>query len=346
MTGTQGNMLRKTKHLITPALSIFLAFLASAAIMYLTGKDPVMIYQKMSRAVFGTQYGLGQLLFRLTTLTLVGLAVAIPYRLRLFNIGGEGQLLMGAFAAALTGAYIPDFMPAPLAQFICILAAMSAGGSWALIAGGMKIRFGINEVISTIMLNFIAQGITGYLLTYHFAIPSTVHTAPIVPGASIPSLASLTGMFAGSPANATILLSLGTAVFCQLLLFHSRYGYEMRAAGLQKDAAEYAGIGTTWHILAAMAAGGAFAGLGAANIVLGYKHYYELGMTDGTGFSGIAVALLAGTGPAWVVVSALFFAVLDYGGLTVNAYVPKDIFMIIQALTIFLVIGFNAAKRK
>ncbi|NTW10231.1 MAG: ABC transporter permease, partial [Chlorobiaceae bacterium] len=197
-------MLQKTKQLITPALSILLAFLASAAIISLTGRDPLMIFQKMSMAIFGSQYGLGQVIFRLGTLTLVGLAVAVPYRLRLFNIGGEGQLQMGAFAAAMAGSFIPEFYPGPAASFLCILAAMAAGGCWALFAGALKIRFGINEVISTIMLNFIAQGITGYLLTYHFALPSTVHTPSVVPGAFIPPLESFSGLFAGSPANASI----------------------------------------------------------------------------------------------------------------------------------------------
>lgn len=299
----------------------------------------------MSRAIFTSQYGYGQLIFRLTTLILVGLAVAVPFRLRLFNIGGEGQLQMGAFAAAITGAYLPGYFPGPADVLLCILAAMVAGACWAMIAGALKIRFGINEVISTIMLNFIAQGLTGYLLTYHFAIPSTVHTSQVVPGAFIPQLDSFTGFFLNSPANATIFLSAGAAIFFHLLLFRSRYGFEMRATGLQSEASDYAGIDTSRHILVAMAAGGAAAGLGAANIVLGYKHYYEAGMTDGAGFAGIAAALLAGAHPLWVLVSALFFAMLEYGGLSVNAYVPKDIFMILQALTIFLIISFNSAKK-
>ena len=338
-------MLQNTKRFMTPFASVLLAFLASAAIITLGGRDPLMIFSKMGRAVFDSHYGLGQVIFRLGTLTLVGLAVAIPYRLRLFNIGGEGQLQMGAFAAALTGAFLPEFLPWPTASLICTLAGMTAGASWALLAGALKIRFGVNEVISTIMLNFIAQGITGYLLTYHFAIPSTVHTSPVSAGSVIPSLASLTGLFTSSPANASIVLSLGAAIFFHFLIFHSRSGCDMRAAGLQAEASEYAGIDTSRHILSALAAGGAAAGLGAANIVLGYKQYYEAGMTDGAGFAGIAVALLAGAHPLWVLASAMFFAILEYGGLSVNAYVPKDIFMIIQALTIFLVIGFNAARK-
>ena len=336
------------KHLrfLIPILSVITAIALSSLIIFFTGRDPVMIFLKMFRSTFGTPYGIGQLIFRMTTLVLVGLAVAIPFQVRLFNIGAEGQLLAGAFAAALTGSILPASLPPFAAISLSLLSAMAAGAGWALLAGILKVQFGVNEVISTIMLNFIAQGITGYLLTWHFVIPSTVHTAPIIPGAIIPTYDSLTGWFTSSPANLSTLLAAGAVLLCWILLFQSRFGYEMRASGLQPDAARYGGIHADMHILAAMGIGGAAAGLGAANIVLGYKHYYEAGMTSGIGFTGIAVALLAGAHPLWILLSALFFGFLEYGGLTVNAWIPKDIFMVIEALTILLVITFNALGKR
>ncbi|NTV06625.1 MAG: ABC transporter permease [Chlorobiaceae bacterium] len=339
-------MSRKNARLLIPIISILTAFAVSSLIMFMAGRDPVMIFQKMFRATFGSPYGNGQVVFRMTTLVLVGLAVAIPFQVRLFNIGAEGQLQMGAFAAAMTGAMLPASLPPLAAIPICIISAMAAGACWALLAGVLKVRFGVNEVITTIMLNFIAQGITGYLLTWHFAIPSTVHTAPITDAANIPAFDAITGWFAKSPANLSALLAAAAALLFQVLLFQSRYGYEMRAAGLQPEAARYGGIKAGMHTLTAMGIGGAAAGLGAANIVLGYKHYYESGMTGGIGFTGIAVALLAGAHPLWILLSAFFFGVLEYGGLTVNAYIPKDIFMIIEALTILLVIVFSALGRR
>jgi general nucleoside transport system permease protein len=339
-------MSRKSIRLFIPILSILSALVVSTLIIFMAGRDPVMIFQKMFQATFGSPYGTGQVVFRMTTLVLVALAVAIPFQVRLFNIGAEGQLQMGAFAAAMTGAMLPACMPSSAAIPLCIMSAMAAGACWALVAGTLKVRFGVNEVIATIMLNFIAQGITGYLLTWHFAIPSTVHTPPINPAAFIPSFDSLTGLFANSPANLSTLLAAGAALLFQIILFQSRFGYEMRAAGLQPEAARYAGINAGMHTLTAMGTGGAAAGLGAANIVLGYKHYYEAGMTGGIGFTGIAVALLAGAHPLWILLSALFFGVLEYGGLTVNAYIPKDIFMIIEALTILLVIAFSALGKR
>jgi len=339
-------MNRKQLRFFIPILSLISALAVSSLIIILIGHNPLIIFHKMFRAALATPYGAGQLLFKTTTLILMGLAVALPFHVRLFNIGAEGQLLTGAFATALTGAMLPATLPPVVAISLCTLAGMAAGAGWALVAGALKTQFGVNEVIGTIMLNFIAQGVTGYFLTYHVAVPSTVHTPQIIEAAHIPTIAKLTGWFANSPANLSSVLAVGAALLLWVILFRSRFGYEMRAAGLQPDAANYGGINATKHTLAAMSIGGALAGLGAANIVLGYRHYYEGGMTGGIGFTGIAVALLAGTHPLWIMLAALFFSFLDYGGLTVNAMIPKDIFMIIQALTILLVISFTALGKR
>jgi len=339
-------MNRKTAQFLIAILSILSALIVSTLIIFIAGRDPIMIFQKMFNATLGSSYGTGQVVFRMTTLVFAGLAVALPFQVKLFNIGAEGQLQMGAFAAAITGALLPASLPSLSAISICIFSAMGAGACWALLAALLKVRFGVNEVIATIMLNFIAQGITGYLLTYHFAIPSTVHTPPVIDAAIIPSFHSITGMFPKSPANLSTLLAPFVALLFWFMLYKSRFGYELRATGLQPEAARYGGINAGMHRLTAMSIGGAAAGLGAANILLGYKHYYEAGMSSGIGFTGIAVALLAGAHPLWIFFSALFFSILEYGGLTVNAYIPKDIFMMIEAITILLVISFNALGKR
>ncbi len=338
-------MEKKSSAIVTPLLSILSALLFSAFIIALTGRDPVMIFGKMTAATFASPYGSGQVIFRMTTLILAGLAVALPFQARLFNVGGEGQLQMGAFAAAVTGAMLSPDLPAPLSVPLTLFAAMAAGALWALLAGVLKMRYAVNEVISTIMLNFIAQAITGYLLTYHFALPSTVRTAPVIASATLPTLSALFGWFKSSPANISILISLGAALLLQVMLYHSRAGYELRASGLQPDAARYGGINQERHTLGAMAGGGALAGLGAANLVLGYRHCYEASMTGGIGFTGIAVALLARARPLRAILAALFFGFLEYGGLSVNAYVPKDIFMIIEAATIIIFIAYGAGAK-
>jgi general nucleoside transport system permease protein len=332
----------KTFRLLVPLLSVTAALLCSTLFIIVAGADPLLIYNKIYKATLGSGYGAGQVIFKATTLIFTGLAVALPFKVRLFNIGGEGQLQVAAFAVAVVAALLPSTFSPLLSISLSMLAGMSAGAFWALLAGVMKVRFGINEVISTIMLNFIAQGLTGYLLTVHFAVPSTEHTAPINISSAIPHLDALTGWFRRSPANLSALAAVVCAVVTSILLFQSRFGYEMRAVGLQPEAAEYAGINKSRHILVVMALSGALAGLGASNMVLGYKLYYESGLTTGAGFSGIAVALLAGAHPLMVMISALFFAFLEYGGLAVNAVIPKDIFMMIEAIIILLLISFSA----
>ncbi len=330
---------------LVPTLSVIFALLAGSLIIAATGSSPVDVYAKMFRSTFTSGYGTGQVIFRATTLLFTGLAVALPFRVRLFNIGAEGQLLMGSFAAAICGMSLPQSTPALVALPAVILSAMAAGSFWALVAGWLKVRYGVNEVISSIMLNFIALGITGYLLTTRFAVPSTVHTPPIAEGCRLPGLDAVTGLYWHSPANLSVLLALGVTAGAAILLYRSRYGFDMIATGLSPEAARHAGIDTDAQTLSAMAMGGAIAGLGAANLVLGYKHWFEAGLTSGAGFMGIAVALLAGANPLWIVCSALLFGWLDYGGLAVNTLVPKDIFMMVQGLTILAVISFPAILR-
>jgi len=338
-------MTPRTFRFFVPVFAVALAVLCSMLIIALSGRDPLLISGKLFRATLASEYGTGQVLFRTTTLVFTGLAVALPFKARLFNIGGEGQLQLAAFAVAVTGALLPVSIPPVMALPLAALAGMTAGGIWGAAAGVLKIRFGVNEVISTIMLNFIAQGVTGYLLNYRFAMPSTEHTAQTGAASMLPSLDHLTGLFAGSPANISLLLAIAAAILAAWYLFRSRAGYELRSVGEQPEAAEYAGIPSGRHIVWIMGAAGAVAGLGALNLVSGYKHYYEAGLTGGFGFSGIAVALLAGAHPLRIVPAAMLFGLLEYGGLAVGAYVPKDIFMIIQALTILIVIGFNGLKK-
>ena len=331
-------MQNRTIKVVVPLLAITVALLISALLIMTTGRDPLMIYQKMLSMTFGSDYGTGQIVFRTTSLILTGLAVAIPFKARLFNIGGEGQVLAGAFTAAFVGIMLPHQTPPLIAISICSTSAMLAGSSVGLLAGWLKVRFGISEVISTIMLNFIVQACVGYLLTWHFAVPSTVHTPEIIQSAQIPTFESALGVWRKSPANFSTLFALAASFLSWIMIFKTTSGYEMRAVGLQPEAAGYAGISANAHIMKAMAIGGAMAGLASANLVLGYKHFYEAGLASGIGFIGIAVALLALAHPLLLVASALLFGFLEYGGLTVNAYVPKDIFMMVQAITILMIL--------
>jgi simple sugar transport system permease protein len=319
-----------------PFAAVALALAAGAAFIAAIGERPLEIYALMAHEAFGTGYGLGQTLFKATPLLYTGLAVALGFRAGLFNIGAEGQLTLGGFAAALTGVALGG-LPAALLLPLCLLAAALAGGLWGGIPGVLKARFGAHEVINTIMLNFIASALVLFFGRFVFQ-NATVRTAEIGAGARLPRLEALAPALHGSPANVSLLLGLLVALGAWALLFRTRAGYELRAVGLSPAAAEYGGIPIGRTQAAALMLSGAVAGLGGVNFVLGYKHYFEQGFPGGAGFLGIAVALLARNDPGGVIVAALFFGALSYGGLVINERVPKELVEVLQALVILFAI--------
>lgn len=319
-----------------PLLAVALSLALGALFILAIGEDPLAVYALMLRESLGTGYGLGQTLFKATPLIFTGLAVALGFRAGLFNIGAEGQLYLGGFAAALTGAALGG-LPALLLLPLALAAAAAAGALWGAIPGVLKARFGAHEVINTIMLNFIAFALVSFLGRGFFQ-HATVRTADVGAGAEIARIDALLPALRGSPVNFSLLLALLVAAAAGVLLFRSRLGYELRAVGLNAPAAEFGGIPVGRTQVVAMALSGAVAGLGGVNFVLGYKHYFELGFSAGAGFLGIAVALLGRNHPLGVVLAALFFGALSYGGLVINQRVPKELVEVLQALVILLAI--------
>ncbi len=329
-----------------PMLAVLAAFLLGGVLIIAIGKNPVEIYGKMFGMTLGTDYGVGQVLFRATPLVLTGLAVALPFKAGLFNIGGEGQAVVGTLMCAAIGAALPSSLSPMLAIPIGLMAAMLGGASWASLIALLKTRFGVSEVITSIMLNFIAYALVGYLITYQFGIEGTMRTVEISRGAFMPRLDALTGLFPRSPVNLSLFLALALAAAVYAVVYKTKYGYELRAVGLNLEAARYAGINTNFHMVASLVAAGALAGLVGANYVMGYKHYYESGGVNGVGFLGIAVAMLVNSHPLWILASALLFGLLDYGGLTINADVSKEIFLVVQAAVILFVIASQKAFKQ
>jgi simple sugar transport system permease protein len=204
------------------------------------------------------------------------------------------------------------------------------------VPGALRARFGAHEVITTIMLNFIVLALLNWIIAAHLHMPETLHTPEIRAGA-VARFADVFAAFHGSAANFTILLLLAAALGVWWFLFRTRSGYELRAVGLQPDAAEYGGVRAPAMWMRAMVISGSIAGLGGINFVLGYKHYYEEGFAGGAGFLGIAVALVGRNHPAGVVLAALFFATLSQGALAVNALVPKQLVEVLQGIIILAV---------
>jgi simple sugar transport system permease protein len=324
---------RLEEALLPPIVAIVIALVIGDLLILSFGQSPGAVYRLLLEGTWGNAYGFGQVLYKTTTLTFTGLAVALALRAGLFNIGAEGQLAAGGFLAAVLGLVLPAGTPGVLAVPLCIIAAALGGGVVGAVPGALKARFGAHEVIVTIMLNFITLALLNWIVAAHLHVPETLHTPDIHAGA----IARLGGAFTGSAANWTLLLGLISAAAVWFYLFRTRRGYELRAVGLQPDAAEYAGVrvGGVW--LRAMAVSGALAGLGGVNFVLGYKHYYEDGFAGGAGFLGIAVALVGRNDPVGVVLAALFFATLSQGGLAINAVVPKQMVEVLQGVVILAV---------
>ena len=322
--------------LLPPVVALLIALVAGDLLILAFGQSPAAVFGLLLEGTWGNAYGFGQVLYKATTLICTGLAVALGLRAGLFNIGAEGQLAAGAFAAALAGLWFPAGTLALLAVPIAIAAALAAGGVAGWVPGVLKSRFGAHEVIVTIMLNFIILALLNWIVATHLRVPETLHTPEIQTGA-IARLSSVIPAFHGSAANFTIVIAIGAAVAMWWYLFRMRAGFDLRATGLQPDAAEYGGVrvGRVW--VRALALSGALAGLGGINFVLGYKHYYEEGSTGGFGFLGIAVALVGRNHPLGVVLAALFFATLSQGGLAINALVPKQFVEVLQGVVILAV---------
>ncbi len=328
--------MRLAQACIAPVLAIALAMVVGDLLILTYGESPGTVYRLLLEGTWGNPYGFGQVLYKTMTLTCTGLAFAYAARAGLFNVGAEGQLAVGGFAAGVAGLVLPVGTPAVLGVLLCMVAAMAAGGAAGAVPGVLRARFGASEVIVTIMLNFVLLALLNYALTTYLAVPETLHSEEMRTG-FVPRLGAVIPAFAGSAANFTLVAALAAAVFAWWKLFRTRSGYELRAVGLQPDAAEYGGIPVTRTYWKALVWSGAFAGLGGINFVLGYKHYYEEGFAGGAGFLGIAVALVGRNHPLGIVASALLFATLSQGGLAVNALVPKQLVDILQAVVILAV---------
>ncbi|MFQ3582609.1 MAG: ABC transporter permease [Chloracidobacterium sp.] len=328
--------------LLFPALAVVFAFLLGGGIVLLMGDSPLAVYELFFSSAFGSLDGIGYTLFYATPLIFTGLAVSVAFKCGLLNIGAEGQLTVGAFAAAWVG-FTLTWLPSPLLVAACILGAMAAGGLWAAVPGFLKARFGSHEVINTIMMNFIAVGLVSYLVQYHYRETGD----PILQTYEIASGAHLARMHKFIPAiPERIPLSLGFLIALlacgavYVFLWKTKWGYELRAVGSSPTAAEYAGINVARNIVLAMVISGALAGLVATGEVLGYRHRYYDGFSPGYGFTGIAVALLGRNHPVGIVLAAILFGALIRSQLFIGIFtehVSKDLTIVLQAIIILCV---------
>ena len=328
--------------LVLPAAAVITALAAGAVIMLATGIDIATIgrsFVALLDGSVGSANAVSETLTAAAPLILAGLGVAIGFRAGLFNIGAEGQLLMGGMASlvigfSLTG--LPLLVHLPLA----LVAGAAAGALWGSLAGWLRASTGAHEVITTIMLNFIALRLVDYLLR-NPPIQKPGRNDPIsksvLDSASLPGLLDWLG--ATYRVNAGILLALLMTVVVAWFMFRSTIGFEFRAAGASPDTARYAGVRIGRTIVAAMAACGALAGLAGATQVLGVLGRASPGFSAGLGFEAIAVALLGRSHPVGVLLAGLLFGALEAGGrqMQVQAGVSIDLITVIQALIVIFV---------
>lgn len=330
------------RNLVYPLLAVLAAFVVGAIIVFVIGDDPVATYRLLIGSALSWPDGIGYTLFYATPLIFTGLAVAVALRCGLLNIGAEGQLYIAAFVTAWVGIELADLSPWILIPLAC-LAAIGSGAVWGAIPGVLKARFGSHEVINTIMMNFIAIAIVSWATQYYYRAPGdpVMQTVPIGEGARISRIGELIPGFPSRiPLNLAFLLALLACAAVAWFLWRTRWGYQLRATGMNPLAAEYGGIRTGRQIILAMALSGGLAGMVAISEVLGYRYRYYDGFSAGYGFTGIAVALLGRNHPIGVLLAALLFGALIRGGLFVDIFtenVTKDLVLVLQALVILFV---------
>jgi len=328
-------MSNRVINILVPIISIIIGLIVGAIVMVVSGYDPVQGYSALWTGIFGDSYSIGNTIRQITPYILAGLAVAFAFRTGLFNIGVEGQLILGWLAAAWVGSAfdLPKIIHLPLA----LLAAAAAGAFWAFIAGFLKAKFKVHEVIATIMLNYTALYIANAVIKN--LSDGGFKTERVHESASLrsPFLRELTD---NSSLHYGIIVALLMVIVMWFILEKTTRGYELKAVGFNKHAADYAGMSVNKNIILAMTISGMFAGLGGAMEALGTFGNASIkpGFT-GIGFDGIAVALLGANTPLGVVFGASLFGSLKYGALNMPnaAGIPEEIVSIIIALIIFFV---------
>jgi simple sugar transport system permease protein len=310
-------------------------FALGLLICRLAGESPMKVLSVLLKSSFGSGYDFGMTLFYTAPFILTGLAVSIPFKAGLFNIGGEGQLTVGAFAAAWAGVAGAGIGSPVLAVLFAALSAFVAGGVWGAIPGLLKAKRGSHEVITTIMLNFIAAGVTAYFTLYGIKDPesSQAETIPIAPQFQLKPFA----VFNGAPMGGIILFLIALVLLLHWILRNTAWGYRLKATGENEIAARTYGIPASSAWMGSMFVAGGMAGLVGLVEVLGNAHRFKLGFSADFGFVGIAVALVARGSVLGILPSAFLFGVLQKGAGSLDLEtdkVTRDLSYIIQGLII------------
>jgi len=330
---------------VLPAVNLAFALLVAAGVVLLVGFNPGQVLALLIKGAFGSASGISYTLYYATTFIFAGLAVAVAFHGGLFNIGGEGQAIMGGLGAGLAALAFSHVLPAWLMLPLMVVSAAAFGMVWAAVPGALQAWRGSHIVITTIMFNFIASALLGYLLVNQLKEPGnmTPESAAFGASAKVPglheALAWIGIEWPRTPLNLSLLLALGAALLVWLALWKTRPGYALRAVGFAPDAALYAGMHPRRLTVLAMAASGALAGMVGVNEIGGVHGRLIADFVSGAGFAGIAVSLIGRSHPLGIVLASLLFGALYQGGaelaFEINGFSRDMVFMLQGLIVLF-----------
>lgn len=335
---------------LAPLAGVALALVAAGMVVALLGENPVAATRTIVAGALGGAEGIGFTLFYATNFIFTGLAVALPFRAGLFNIGVEGQATLAGVGVALA-ALAAGPLPAALALPLIALAGAGLGGFWAAIPGWLQARRGSHVVITTIMFNFIASALLGWLLVDPLRAPGSMQpeSRGFPPSAAMPKIDDVLTLLGlpttGSPLNASLLVALLAAICIHIFVNRTRSGFEIRLLGANPDAAACAGVSATRVVVLVMALAGALAAGVALNELTGAQNRLILEFTGGYGFVGIAVALTGRNHPGGIVLAGILFGALYQGGAELAFERPKisrDVIILVQGVVVLAIGCFGA----
>ncbi len=353
-TNVKTNNIQLIIRLLIPLGAVLLALLIGAVMLLSLGADPVSGYATMFRAAFGSLDGFSETAIKSIPLLLVGVGICIAFRANVINIGGEGQMVIGALLSTTAALAFPD-LPSLVLIPVVLLAGAVGGAFWGAIAGALKAWFNVSEILSTIMLNIVAVQFMNFLLRGPMMDPAEVargtgipQTMRLSPNADLPILIE------GMRIHLGVVIALGVAIGAYFLLWRTSMGFRLRAVGYNPDASRYAGISVSKNITAALAFSGAMAGIAGAILVFGSESHRMVtdgsstGFTGSAGFNGIVVALLAGLHPLWSIPSALLFGGMLVGANALQraAQVPSALIIALNGLIVVFVVSSEYFKQR
>mgnify|MGYP002783157388 CR=1 FL=1 len=325
------------KEALNSILAVVLGLIAGAILMFLIGDNPIDGYAYLFKGGVMNIERIGNTLATSTPLILTGLSVAFAFRTGLFNIGTPGQMLFGGFCATAIGLTYNASMPRPILLSVMIIVGALAGALWAFVPGLLKAKFNVNEVVSSIMMNWTCYWIVYYTIPAYFKGESLETESRLLPEVASLKTPIITNLFDGSYINLGIFIAILAVIIVGFILNKTVLGYELKAVGFNKDAAEYGGMSVNKNIVISMMISGALSGLAGVAQYVGNASNIQIGVMPSQGFDGIAVSLLGANTPVGVLLSAVFFGLLysGKGFMNANTSIPPEIADTIIATIIY-----------